>query len=99
MMQTTEQIMENKYTIAASDVLFRRVGDEGVLLHLPSGTYYSLNETSIIFWESLTNGISLELTIDRITDEYEVDRAQVVQDLQDFLINLQDYGLIFKNSD
>jgi hypothetical protein len=96
-MQLTEMTMKNKYIILAEDVLFRRVGNEGVLLYLPTGTYYSLNETSILFWEALSKGSDLELTIDQITDEYEVDRAQVVQDLQEFLTDLQAYGLISQN--
>jgi hypothetical protein len=76
------------------DILFRQVENEGILLHLPSGTYYSLSETSIFFWNALTNQQPLESIVDKIVDEYEVERAQVLGDLQAFIQDLSAFGLI-----
>jgi hypothetical protein len=76
------------------DILFRQVENEGILLHLPSGTYYNLSETSMLFWGALSNQQPLEPIVDQIVDEYEVERAQVHSDLQAFLQDLLDFGLI-----
>ncbi|MGH2416648.1 MAG: PqqD family protein [Microcystaceae cyanobacterium] len=76
------------------DILFRQIENEGILLHVPSGTYYSLSETSIMFWNALSNQQPLEPIVDQIIDEYEVEQAQVLSDLQAFLQDLLAFGLI-----
>lgn len=78
----------------AEDILFRQVENEAVLLHVADGTYYSLNETSVLFWEALRDRQPLETAVDRVLTEYEVDRAQVVEDLEVFLRELLEYELI-----
>ena len=85
----------NQTFTTAEDILFRRVENEGILMHIPSGTYYSLSETSILFWEALSQQKNLEPVIDRITDEYDVERSQVVNDLQAFIQDLSNFGLIY----
>lgn len=84
---------DKKYRVA-DNILFRRVENEGILLHIPSGTYYSLSETSIEFWHALTSSQPLAPVIERITDEYEVEREQVVADLQNLLQDLSNCGVI-----
>lgn len=83
----------------ADDILFRKVENEAVLLHIPAGMYYSLNETSILFWEALCTQQPLGSVIEKITAEYEVEHSQVLSDLQAFLQNLLNYGLISHSSD
>jgi hypothetical protein len=80
------------------DVLFRQVENEGILMHIPSGTYYSLNETSILFWEAIVQQQALEPIVDKIMDEYDVDRNQLLTDLQAFIKDLSDFGLISPSS-
>jgi hypothetical protein len=82
-----------KYQIA-EDILFRQIENEAILLHITSGTYYSLSETSILFWQALSQSKPLIPVVEQITNEYEVDRSRVLQDLQSFLQNLSDYGII-----
>jgi hypothetical protein len=81
------------------DILFRQVENEGILLHVPSGNYYSLSETSLLFWNALSNQQPLEALVDKIIEEYEVDRDRVLRDLQVFLQDLIAYGIIFPASD
>jgi hypothetical protein len=78
----------------ADDTLFRTVENEAVLLHLNDGNYYSLNETSIYFWEALRDRQPLEPVIERIVTEYETTQEAVLQDLRTFLRELLDYHLI-----
>jgi hypothetical protein len=82
----------------SEEILFRQVENEGILLHVPSGNYYSLSETSLMFWDALSNQKPLEPVVDKITDEYEVDRDQVLTDLQVFLQDLSAYDIIFSDS-
>ncbi|MBD2112403.1 MULTISPECIES: PqqD family protein [Cyanophyceae] len=79
---------------ATEEVLFRQIEEEAVLLHVTNGNYYSLNETSLPFWEALQNQQPLTTAIDQITDSYAVERDQVLADLQTFLTHLLSYNLI-----
>ncbi|MBW4418212.1 MAG: PqqD family protein [Myxacorys californica WJT36-NPBG1] len=76
------------------DVLYRQVEHEAILLHIPNGAYYSLNETSITFWEALQAQQPLAVAVDQILAEYDIERSQVLQDLQIFLQDLMAFGLI-----
>ncbi|MEL6930658.1 MAG: PqqD family protein [Cyanobacteria bacterium J06600_6] len=85
--------LDQKFTVA-EDILFRQVEEEGILLHISSGTYYNLNETSILFWEALTDSKPLSPVVEQITNEYEVEREYVLKDLQTFLQDLSQNQLI-----
>jgi Coenzyme PQQ synthesis protein D (PqqD) len=82
----------------ASNVLFRCVEDEAVLLHVPSGTYYGLSTTGIMLWEAIQNKQSLLSVADKILEEYDVDRTQVLDDLEALLQDLLDKKLVLKHS-
>lgn len=79
---------------ASDQVLFRQIDSEAVLLHMTNGSYYSLNSTSLPFWEAIRDRAPLTTAIDRITNEYSVERSQVLVDLQVFLQQMVDYELI-----
>lgn len=82
----------------ADDILYRQVENEAILLHIPTGTYYSLNEMGVRFWEALHTQ-SPALVIEQIVAEYSVDYSQVHHDLLTFLNDLADYGIISWSSD
>ncbi len=81
---------------AGADILFRLVEDEAVLLHVPSGTYYGLSTTGILLWEAIQNKQPLLSVADEILAEYEVEKSQVLDDLQVLLQNLLDNKLVVK---
>jgi Coenzyme PQQ synthesis protein D (PqqD) len=81
---------------AGADILFRCVEDEAVLLHVPSGNYYGLSTTGILLWEAIQNKQPLLSVADAIVAEYEVEKSQVLDDLQVLLQNLLDNGLVVK---
>jgi hypothetical protein len=97
--QLREDFLTTQRFKVAEDILFRQVQNEAVLLHIPSGMYYSLNETSIIAWEALCNQQPLSSAIEKIIAEYDVEYAQVLSDLQAFLQDLLEYGVISQSSD
>jgi hypothetical protein len=93
-----ENIPVDRQFKVVEDVLFRQVENEGILMHISSGTYYSLNEISILFWEAISQQQALEPVVKKITDEYDVDRSQVLRDLQALLKDLSNFGLISPSS-
>ena len=76
------------------NILFRQVENEGVLLNAVSGAYFNLGEISILFWQALSQNKPLESVVDKVVDEYEVEREVVVEDLHNFLQSLLDYGIV-----
>ncbi|MBD2129871.1 PqqD family protein [Microcoleus sp. ZQ-A2] len=97
--QLKEDFLNTQGFKVAEDILFRQVQNEAVLLHIPTGMYYALNETSIIAWEALCNQQPLSSAIENIIAEYDVEYSQVLSDLQAFLQNLLEYGVISQSSD
>lgn len=94
----TDPFAEMQYKVS-ENILFRQVENEGILLHISSGTYYSLSETSILFWQALSESRPLILAVEQITNEYEVDRDRVLEDLTNFLQDLSNCGIITSTTD
>jgi Coenzyme PQQ synthesis protein D (PqqD) len=93
---TTEDFLTTQVFKVVDDVFCSYVENEAILLHVASGMYYSLSETSLPFWEALQKQQPFEPVVENLTDEYSVDRDRVLGDLQVFLEELSSYGLIYK---
>jgi hypothetical protein len=78
----------------APDVMCRTVGDESVLLHLKSETYLGLDPVGTRMWMLLTGSESIQSAYDALLREYEVDGQQLRRDLEDFLGQLLEHGLV-----
>jgi hypothetical protein len=50
--------------------------DEGVLLHMDTKRYYTLNETGSVIWNHLGRGLSLSEIAEKLQQEYEVEIQQ-----------------------
>lgn len=67
------------------DLRLTAVDDEGVVLHLGSRRYFSVNETGVTILEALTEPRTLAELVARVTDEYEVTPGAAEQTVRDFL--------------
>lgn len=76
------------------NVLFQEVGDEAVLLSLDKGHYFGLDEIGTHIWNLIKEKKNAEEIIAVITEEYDVEAEQFKQDLDDFVTELQESGLI-----
>jgi phosphohistidine swiveling domain-containing protein len=79
---------------AAPDVLFRKFGDEAVLLHLGTERYFTLNDTALRIWELLTSGEGIPATAAVVAQEYDVDLDTVTADIEALLAELRSLRLI-----
>lgn len=73
---------------------WRRVGDDIVVLDLDQSCYVSISGAGAVVWEHLAKGASLDDVLDRIVDEYDVDREQAAADVEAFVQNLRDRRLM-----
>jgi hypothetical protein len=78
----------------APDVLFRVVGEEGVLLNLITARYLGLNPVGTRMWNVLSGASSIQAAYDELIEEYEVEPAQLRADLVEFIDQLLGQKLI-----
>ena len=79
--------------VLSSEALFQEIGGEGVILDLASSTYFGLDEVAVRLWQLLQSDSSLQPAFDALLSEYEVEQAQLEQDLERLLAQLVEAGL------
>jgi hypothetical protein len=87
--------MKERYSVGR-DVLFTQLDDgTGVLLHLGSGQYFTLNRTGVVVWKALTEGINdAERLAHRLCATFEVDLEEAEREASRLVGELQKDGLI-----
>ncbi|MGE5618857.1 MAG: pyrroloquinoline quinone biosynthesis peptide chaperone PqqD [Sphingomonadaceae bacterium] len=78
----------------ASDVVWRKMGEETVLLSAKSENYYSLNEVGTRIWELIDGQATAGEIASRIAEEYDAPAEQVEQDVVALLHELREQGLV-----
>lgn len=77
-----------------ADVMVRQVGDESVLLDLKSERYVGLDSVSTRVWQVLTGGGTVQAAYDALLAEYDVEPGRLRADLEDFVQELVEHGLV-----
>jgi hypothetical protein len=75
-------------------VSFSVVDQDAFLLNTRTNQYYALEEVGARLWELLNAGQSLRDGYNVILGEYEIDPAQLEQDLLELLNHLLENGLV-----
>lgn len=75
-------------------VCSKLVDGQTVILDMHQGKYLGLDRTGAEIWAFIQAGARLQEIIDTITDEYQVDKARVSDDVIGFVIQLEAKGLI-----
>ncbi len=88
------QIQKEQKISVSPEVLFQEVSGEMVLLDLASENYFGLDEVGARIWRLLESGSSVGETMDKLMDEYEVERETLEADLGELLKRLVEAGLI-----
>lgn len=76
------------------DVLFRRVGDEVVLVHMRTNQIYALSPTAARFWELCADGLERPQIEARLLSEFDVDQPTLARELDALLDDLGRQGLV-----
>lgn len=80
--------MSEYYKINSEDITYRIIDNQAVILNLKTGNYYSLNETGTFIWELLNKGINRQDLIDRVIEEFGVDKKIAIRDVKFLLKDL-----------
>ena len=76
------------------DVLDTEIDDQTVMMDIEQGSYFGLNKTATEIWAMLAKPMVVGELCDRLTEEFDVPREQCEQQVNDFLENLLDRGLL-----
>jgi len=82
-----------KLTISPNAVA-KQLGDEVVILHLGSGTYFGLDAVGARMWQLLGEGKSLNEICDVVLVEYEVSREDLEHDITGLIKDLLAQDLV-----
>ena len=86
-------VLPDKVRIA-DGVVSEQLDGEAVLLHLGSGTYYTLNETGSRIWKLLEELGDPRQALETMCAEYEADRETVAADIHELITDLGARGLL-----
>lgn len=77
-----------------SNVLFRELEGECVILNLDTESYFGLDDVGTRMWLALTRNESIRAALDALQEEFDVDPARLRGDLEELLVDLLDQGLL-----
>lgn len=78
----------------SENVTWRDVDNEIVVLKLDNGEYFTFNALGHELWLDIAAGKSINEIIDKITQEFEVEKEQAEQDVKKFISGLLEKDLI-----
>lgn len=87
-------LADSARVLASEDAVVREVNGEAVLLHLTTSQYHVLDATATEMWHALLAAESFGVALEAIYDEFEVDRGQLRMDLERFVEQLVERGLV-----
>jgi len=79
--------------VLSPEALFQEIAGEGVILDLASSSYFGLDEVGVRLWQLLLADPSLQAACTVLLTEYEVEPAQLEQDLSTLVGQLVEAGL------
>ena len=82
------------YLSQSSKTAYRVIEGEAVIVNLDSSMLYSLNPVATLIWEMSHARTSLEKIVDKICEEFEVQRKLAKKDCLEFVQDFADKGLL-----
>lgn len=83
-----------RYRLNSPDVIHETVDHEALVIHTPSGAYFSLQGTAEYVWNALLSGYSTAEIASAYADSTEVDSAQTHAAIDQYVKELVDHALI-----
>jgi hypothetical protein len=74
--------------------MFSVVDGEAVILELDRGEYYGLNDVGTRVWQLLEKEASVDGVVDKLLEEFEVDRETLAADVLELLQDLEGHQLL-----
>jgi hypothetical protein len=78
----------------ASHVAARRLDEATIVAELRDGTYFELDAVGSLIWQEIAAGANLDHLVGSVTAAFEIDEATARVDLEAFLADLVERGLV-----
>jgi hypothetical protein len=85
-----ERFVQNKSIIQS------QIGDEIVMLDVDSGFYFGLNSVGSIIWTYLKEPVSHLELIEKLLEQFEIDRDTCEKETEAFLLQLLEKNIVRK---
>jgi hypothetical protein len=85
---------DEQLRLRQEQVVWRRVEGQVVALDMGSYHYLTVNEAGNALWNALDHGSTHAELVDRLVEEFGVDRERAAADVDVFLANLRARGLL-----
>ena len=79
-MQSTEQ--SGPSWQISPDVIFQRIGDQGLLAHMNTNRVFELNRTATRLWELLAEGLDQAQIQQQMSEDFEVNETQLTEEIK-----------------
>lgn len=81
-------------------IVFTEFDDsEGILVDLNTKKYYQLNETAMLIWKGLEQGLGTREIADQIVENYEITSPDALRNVDEILAKFQMYSLVGVGND
>ncbi|MBX3127657.1 MAG: PqqD family protein [Polyangiaceae bacterium] len=90
----TEAVSPDVMVVVTGRHVACSVDGEVVILHLEDGVYYGLNAVGTRVWELVQSPQPVGHIVDRILEEFDVERERCVQDVSELISALASRGLV-----
>ena len=78
----------------SESAMAREVDGELVILDVPSGRFFALNDVGRLIWDRLESDCSHDQLVDAVMAGYAVDRDEASRDVAELMAQLVDAGLV-----
>lgn len=86
--------MRKKHYRPAKNVVWEEVAGEMIIFKLDNGEYFRLNNTGLVVWEGIVNGLRNDKILRNLRDKFGGSPAQISRDFAEFVENLLTEGLV-----
>jgi len=83
-----------QYRILTQQIIHETIDGEVVVVNLETGTYYSFDKAGAIVWNCIDQGCTIDSVVSYVTTLYDGDSTTIVQEIQEFINNLEKEKLI-----
>lgn len=97
-MDSRERMSSSSVVVKADGVFGTKVDEELIIFHPESNAYYGAGPVGLKIWEALSEETSVTGIVDRIVEEFDVERSTCEQDVLSFLEDMRANGMIVVTS-
>jgi hypothetical protein len=90
--------LDQRLSLDAERAVWRQVGDEIVILDIPTSTYLTLNSSAVALWKLLEEGASPAELAAELVATYGISETNAADDVQRFLGAVEERSLILPSS-